>query len=85
MFFNWGRSKPKFHSGQLARIPASKEVPHIRYFLIERRRWIRPNGEVKKRWVYDGAIFQVLSGELVLTTFGSCFGEENFMKMYHPD
>jgi len=79
------RSKPKFRQGQLVYIPASRDVPYIRYFLIERRRWVRPDGEKQKQWVYDGAILKVVNEKLELSTFGSCFYERSFMKMYHPD
>lgn len=77
MFF---RPKPKFDVGRLVIMPPISECdfPDTRYFLIERRRWVKPNGDTKKRWVYDGVIFKIEKGGLVLSTFGSCFSEGNF-------
>lgn len=74
MFFsNWFRPKPKFHPGQLVSISnVAAFSNNAFYLLIERRRWIRPNWtqiKLPKEWVYDGIRFEVLEGELVLSTF----------------
>ena len=78
MIFFW-RPKPRFRPGQLTVLLPHDFSRGVRYMLIERRRWVRPNGETKKRWVYDGDILKIAGDRLVFCTSGSCFPEDRFM------
>lgn len=75
-FLNWFRPKSRFGPGQIARVLQGSALAPRRYMLIERRRWVKPNGCIQKQWVYDGIIFLVSrGGELIYSTGGSCFLE----------
>lgn len=76
MFFNWFRPKPKFNVGQLAGF-SHPDLEETSYLLIERRRWIRPSGETKKRWVYDGIVLKIEGGGLAWSTYGYTIGEKS--------
>ena len=77
MKFFWNRPRSKFSVGQLVSILASPENPRTRYFLINKCRW----GRKEKSWFYNGTIFKIEDGELVWSTFGYTFGEDNFAKI----
>lgn len=74
-FLNWFRPKPAFHQGQLVCID-DNDFTQSRYLLVERRRWVKPNHEVKKMWIYDGPIFIAEEGRFSCITYGYCFREE---------
>ncbi len=77
MLFQWFRPKPKFGSGQLVIVSLDSIHRKIRYMLIQRRRWIKPNGRTQKQWVYDGLIFSVTEERtLSYSTTGSCFSQD---------
>lgn len=78
MIFFW-RPKPRFRPGQLAVLLPDEFNRGLRYMLIKGRRWVRPNGETEKRWVYDGDILEVVGGRLVFATSGTTFPEDRFM------
>ena len=77
MFFSFFRPKPTFEQGEFVRLSDPTSQSRFRYMLIGRRRWIKPNGEVKKCWVYDGQILKVENGEMVRATSGSCYRERS--------
>jgi hypothetical protein len=56
------------------------QPPH--YMAIQERRWVRPNGEEKKQWVYDGPILEIKGGKLVWCTNGLCFLEGSLAKLH---
>jgi len=74
MFFFW-HPKPKFKSGDLVAINGNWISKDTRYMLIQKGRWMRPNGETKKQWVYDGTIYRVVGQRLERATYGSTFQE----------
>lgn len=84
MFFFW-RPKPQFGPGQLATFKADALNPGLRYMLMKRRWWAKPNGETKKRWVYGGDILEIVDGRLVLSAIGHCFPEDRFMQFFNID
>lgn len=73
MFF---RPKPQFRAGQLVR-RVNTENQELRHVLITDRRWIRPNGENKKQWVYDGVVLMIKGDDIVVSTFILCVIENN--------
>ena len=57
----FGFSRPKFGKGMLVSI----NLPEgFFYVLIQVVRKVRPKGERKKQWVYDGAILRVSEGRI---------------------
>jgi hypothetical protein len=81
MKFFWNRPKPKFWPGQLVAMLPREGLEEARYMLIECRRWVKPNGEIQKQWVYDGLILAVHEGRLVFRTGGTCFFESMFIEI----
>ncbi len=65
-FFFW-RSEPRYNLGVLVAI-ASREGE---YLLIRNRRWVRPDGETTRRWLYDGVVYRIKQSKLALTTVAS--------------
>ena len=49
--------------------------------IVHRVRWVRPNGEKKKRWVYDGLIVQAVGQEIVVPTGISCVSEQHLYRV----
>lgn len=49
MFF----SRPKFRAGAVVKVVESSE-----FILIKKRRKVRPKGEKRRQWVYDGAVLE---------------------------
>ena len=79
------RPKPQFRPGQLATLEPDAIHREPRYMLIQHRRWVKPNGEMRRRWVYDGPIVQVWGGKLVFLTYGSCFDERTLVHFHGID
>lgn len=80
MFF-FGRPKPKFRPGQLVGVQMASPRRKACYMVIVYRRWVRPNGESKKQWVYDGPIFEVSDQVLRFSTGGLCFLEASLTQV----
>lgn len=81
MMFFWNRPKPMFWPGQLVAMLPRENTNEARYMLIVHRRWVKPNGETQKQWVYDGPIFAVHEGQLIFWTGGICFSESTFVEI----
>lgn len=73
MFF---KTKSQFRVGQLV-TRTNAENQKIRHVLITNKRWIRPNGENKKQWVYDGIVLMVKGEDIVASTYILCVIEKN--------
>jgi hypothetical protein len=74
MFGIFKRPRPKFRVYDVVRchFPDGKFEG---YMFIHARRFIRPNGALKKEWVYDGLIYGIEDGTLKYRTGGSCCSE----------
>ena len=64
--FQFWRPRAEFPIGEIVK-RLNPEYPGSRYMHIKRRRFISPNGTTKKRWVYDGWLFDIKDGEIVYT------------------
>lgn len=82
MLFFGKRPEPRYDVAEVVAVKPDAIRRGRNYMAIQRRRWIRPNGEEKKRWVYDGPILEVEDGKLQWSTNGSCFLESSLMKLH---
>lgn len=64
--------KPTFEVGQVVRLKGRDK-----YVVIRHIRHIRPNGERRSRWVYDGIAFSIDNGELRYSTSATALSERN--------
>ncbi|MDQ5962668.1 MAG: hypothetical protein QG653_475 [Patescibacteria group bacterium] len=71
-----GAQEPKFPIGYLVIADIPNPAPKIEgekeYLLIQRRRYICPQGEEKKQWVYDGILYALNEKGLRISTGASC-------------
>ena len=75
MLFNIGRPQPRYQLGSVASILNHQREK--RYFVVQRRRWVKPDGASEKQWVYDGEIFGIRDGCLYPMTYGYTYGEKS--------
>jgi hypothetical protein len=74
MFF----SRPKFRRGSILKVIESSE-----FILIKNRRKVRPNGEQRRQWVYDGALLEAKSdGSIGYRTGISCVLETSLEPVF---
>ena len=77
MFF---KPRPQFRVGQLVR-RINAENQELRHVLITNKRWIRPNGENKKQWVYDGVVLRIKGDDIIVSTYISCVIEKTIVSI----
>ena len=77
MFF---KPRPQFRVGQLVR-RINAENQELRHVLITNKRWIRPNGENKKQWVYDGVVLMIKGDDIIVSTYISCVIEKTIVSI----
>lgn len=65
--FSFFKPQPKFRVGLLVE-HLNPPYPNLRYVLIDNRRFIRPNGETEKQWVYDGMMVTIEGNKISSST-----------------
>ena len=58
---------PQFKVGMLVEVKNPS-----RRMIIQNVRRVRPNGEQRKQWVYDGAIIDIKEGVIRLSVYTTC-------------
>jgi len=73
MFF---RQAPVYRAGILVKI-SKERISAGCHMLIQKRRWIRPNNQDKKQWVYDGILLEIQGEKIKYSTSVSCVFESS--------
>jgi hypothetical protein len=69
------RPKPKFEIGAIVRCIHTISI-ETRFILITYRRWVQPESEREKQWVYDGILLRTEGTEIVPRGSASCTLED---------
>lgn len=68
----------QFNAGMMVEV---KELGRFRPMVIKSIRWVRPDGEQKKQWVYDGVVlYSGNDGEIRVDTYTSCVPESDIIR-----
>lgn len=79
MFF-WKKPPPRFRVGDLL-LRLEEKRKGNRYMVVQNVRWVKPNYEPKKQWVYDGILIDSFEGEITVSTGVSCVCEDNLHRV----
>ena len=79
MFLWKRRPRPKYGVADIL-LRLNGTDPH-RFMVVRRVRWVRPNGETARRWVYDGPVIEAVGKEIVVATYISCVSEQDVCRV----
>ena len=80
MFFFERRSNPHYRVKEL--VEARPGVFGPQYLLVLQRRWLQSTGASGKRWFYEGPVFEITNGKLVVRDYWSHCPEELLRQMH---
>ena len=75
--FDFLKPTPLYCVGTLVKRNDVSQPEKPCYILLRNRRFIKPNEEKKKQWVYDGVVLDVNHGQINIATHISCVFERN--------
>jgi len=76
----WRRPRPRYGISDLVLRLNEVHTGH-KFMIIRGRRWIRPNDQRNKQWVYDGVLIEASGDEIVVSTYISCVIESDLCRV----